>query len=404
MNEEIVIRAEGLGKQYRIGTAQAPYGTFRDAVTDLARRQVRRWRGDGSGSKVEFIWALRDVSFEVRRGEVLGIIGRNGAGKSTALKILSKITHPTEGRVELRGRVGSLLEVGTGFHPELTGRENIFLNGAILGMPRGEIKAKFDEIVAFAETEKFLDTPVKHYSSGMYVRLAFSVAIHVDPDILLIDEVLAVGDSAFRNRCYDRLAEMRNRDTAIILISHNLEQIARVCSSAILLDHGRIQYLGDTQTALNRYIDIFAGQQTHAANTGTGEIEIVELALCDEKGAPLAEPRTGAPLQLRARYRSRVDVENPNIIFALRRNSEVILHEVSGWAVVNWPIRKGEGVITITYDFFPINQGIVDVTVAIWNETISRAYCWHERALRFTCKGNPKNVAPAVSQVKWKKD
>jgi lipopolysaccharide transport system ATP-binding protein len=267
MSDDVIIRAEGLGKQYRIGSAQAPYGTFRDAVTGFARRQMRRWGGDGSRSKAEFIWALREVSFEVRRGEVLGIIGRNGAGKSTLLKILSKITHPTEGRVELRGRVGSLLEVGTGFHPELTGRENIFLNGAILGMTRAEIKAKFDEIVSFAETEKFLDTPVKHYSSGMYMRLAFAVAAHLEPEILLVDEVLAVGDAEFQKKCLGKMGDVAKSGRTVLFVSHNLAAVQSICDNAVVLTDGVVSFSGSSVDAVRQYLAVVHNERAGFSNT-----------------------------------------------------------------------------------------------------------------------------------------
>src|SRR5271166_2112108 len=209
-----IIRVENLGKQYRIGQRAAPYATIRESLVQAAVSPINRLRraldrnGNGSADCERHIWALKDVSFEVKPGEVVGIIGRNGAGKSTLLKILSRVTEPTEGKVDLYGRVGSLLEVGTGFHPELTGRENIYLNGAILGMKRAEIARKFDEIVAFAEVERFLDTPVKHYSSGMHMRLAFAVAAHLEPQILIVDEVLAVGDAAFRRKCLGKMESM----------------------------------------------------------------------------------------------------------------------------------------------------------------------------------------------------
>src|SRR5215813_3289549 len=216
-----IITIENLAKQYRIGASGAAYSTVREAVVNSLRAPLRMFRGNSSA--YETIWALRDVNLEIQAGEVVGIIGRNGAGKSTLLKILSRITEPTEGRIVLRGRVGSLLEVGTGFHPELTGRENVFLNGAILGMTRHEISKKFDEIVAFAEVENFLDTPVKWYSSGMYVRLAFAVAAHLEPKILIVDEVLAVGDTEFQKKCLGKIDEVSRREgRTILFVSHNL--------------------------------------------------------------------------------------------------------------------------------------------------------------------------------------
>lgn len=258
---DVAIRVEGLGKQYRIGRRQEEYRTLRDALADAAMVPVRalqaivRRKGNRRNT-FEVFWALRDVSFEVQRGEVLGIIGRNGAGKSTLLKILSRITEPAEGYAEVHGRVGSLLEVGTGFHQELSGRENIFLNGAILGMKRAEIKRKFDEIVAFSEVEKFIDTPVKHYSTGMYLRLAFSVAAHLDPEILLVDEVLAVGDATFQKKCMGKMGDVARLGRTVLFVSHNLGAIANLCQSAILLSEGRKIGEGSSRAVISQYVQI----------------------------------------------------------------------------------------------------------------------------------------------------
>lgn len=238
-----IIRVENLSKQYRIGAKQEPYRTLRDSLVNAVSSPFRHLRNSTipTDNQSNTIWALKDVSFDIQPGEVVGIIGRNGAGKSTLLKILSRITDPTEGKVSLYGRVGSLLEVGTGFHAELSGRENIYLNGAILGMKRHEIDRKFDEIVAFAEVEKFIGTPVKHYSSGMYMRLAFSVAAHLEPEILVIDEVLAVGDSEFQKKCLGKMGEMASQGRTVLFVSHNMNAIEQLCSSVILLESGRIK-------------------------------------------------------------------------------------------------------------------------------------------------------------------
>jgi lipopolysaccharide transport system ATP-binding protein len=252
-----IIRVKDLGKRYRIDRA-APrggkfaYRTLRDDLVRLAGAPLRRLRGSRSGRAEDF-WALKDVAFEVDAGEVVGVIGKNGAGKSTLLKVLSRITKPTTGRAELRGRLGSLLEVGTGFHPELTGRENVFLNGAILGMRRREIARKFDEIVAFAEVEKFLDTPVKRYSSGMYVRLAFAVAAHLEPEILIVDEVLAVGDLAFQRKCLGRMREVGRAGTTVLFVSHNMPAVESLCTRAILLDGGRAVRDGEVPDLIAEY-------------------------------------------------------------------------------------------------------------------------------------------------------
>src|SRR3989454_170633 len=260
---EVVIRAENLGRKYVIGH-QAEDGRY-VALRNVLMHNVRgMWqktkdlvRGEAivQGDSVEKIWALRDINFEIRQGEVVGIIGHNGSGKSTLLKILSRITEPTEGRVSIRGRVSSLLEVGTGFHPELTGRENIFLNGAILGMTRAEIKKKFDEIVAFAEIEKFLDTPVKRYSSGMYVRLAFAVAAHLEPEILVVDEVLAVGDAEFQKKCLGKMQDVSAKEgRTVLFVSHNLAAITELCERAIWLDKGAINFEGLSRAVVARYL------------------------------------------------------------------------------------------------------------------------------------------------------
>ena len=249
-----IVRVENLSKQYRLGTREAMYETLRETIVDAVRAPLKRLRGQGEKASSQTIWALKGVGFTIEQGEVVGIIGRNGAGKSTLLKILSRITEPTTGRVELYGRIASLLEVGTGFHPELTGRENVYLNGAILGMTRAEIERKFDEIVAFAEVEKFLDTPVKRYSSGMYVRLAFAVAAHLEPEILIIDEVLAVGDVRFQQKCLDKMQDVGRQGRAVLFVSHNMSTITRLCERAILLDDGRVIADGGAQQVVSAYL------------------------------------------------------------------------------------------------------------------------------------------------------
>lgn len=256
---EVIIRAENLSKVYRLGVRER-YQTIRESLTNAVLGPVRRLRSreDGSATRESVdagkLWALKDVSFEVRRGEVAGVIGRNGAGKSTLLKILSRITAPTGGSVDITGRVGSLLEVGTGFHPELSGRENIFLNGAILGMSRREVARKFDEIVAFSEVEKFIDTPVKRYSSGMYMRLAFAVAAHLEPDVLVIDEVLAVGDAAFQRKCLGKMGTVAAEGRTVLFVSHDMRAIRQLCTRAIYLRGGSVAAIGPVGETIERYV------------------------------------------------------------------------------------------------------------------------------------------------------
>jgi lipopolysaccharide transport system ATP-binding protein len=246
------IETHDLGKRYTLGLSRRGYGTLREAIVEAARRSLRRQPGERSGADV--LWALKELSLSVERGEVVGLIGHNGAGKSTLLKILSRITEPSAGYADVTGRIGSLLEVGTGFHPELTGRENIFLNGAILGMRKAEIRARFDEIVEFAEIERFLDTPVKRYSSGMSVRLAFAVAAHLEPEILLVDEVLAVGDAAFQRKSLGKMSQVAGEGRTIVFVSHNLAIIQALCQRGILLERGQLVTDGPIQETINRYL------------------------------------------------------------------------------------------------------------------------------------------------------
>jgi lipopolysaccharide transport system ATP-binding protein len=289
--DDIAVHVEGLGKKYRLGAVPAS-GTAYDAIATALRAPFRRRIWDQSPRQSNTIWALKDITFDLRRGEVLGIIGRNGAGKSTLLKILSRITEPTEGTVDLYGRVSSLLEVGTGFHPELTGRENIFLNGAILGMRRAEITRKFDEIVAFAEVERFLDTPVKHYSSGMYLRLAFAVAAHLEPEILLVDEVLAVGDAAFQEKCLGRMGEIQQGGRAVLFVSHNMSAVTALCTRAILLEEGCIQVMGMPQEVVSGYLSRLHRLSSiplgdRGDRQGDGRLRFAALAIgAGSKGTP----------------------------------------------------------------------------------------------------------------------
>jgi lipopolysaccharide transport system ATP-binding protein len=309
---DIVITAEGLDKKYLIDhqAEGERYTALRDVVARGAHGLVRsaadmlRGRPLIAGDEVEEFWALKDVSFEVKRGEVVGIIGRNGAGKSTLLKILSRITEPSAGRVTIRGRVASLLEVGTGFHPELTGRENIYLNGAILGMTRVEIRKRFDEIVAFAEVEKFLDTPVKRYSSGMYVRLAFAVAAHLEPEILLVDEVLAVGDAEFQRKCLGKMGEVASGGRTVLFVSHNLPAVSGLCNNLIVLANGRTSFHGDPAQGISRYLSHFrspllAGSSEYRPPAISGAVaRLTSARLMDEQGIPTAVFRQDQEIRL----------------------------------------------------------------------------------------------------------
>jgi len=280
------IAVEGLSKRYRIGELHSAYGTLRDSLSTAARRAIHREQR----SHYEEIWAVRNVTFDVVDGEVLGVIGRNGAGKSTLLKMLTRITTPTEGRATIRGRVGSLLEVGTGFHPELTGRQNVFLNGAVLGMKRREIVGKFDEIVEFAGVEQFIDTPVKRYSSGMSVRLAFAVAAHLEPDVLLVDEVLAVGDAEFQRRCLGRMEDLSESGRTLIFVSHQMQAVSQLCDRALWLDHGQVVGEGESAEVVARYLQAGFGSGSHrewpdlASAPGDDLVRLQSVRVVDERG------------------------------------------------------------------------------------------------------------------------
>lgn len=294
------IAVENLGKRYKIGRPVPPANSWRGALTNALRGHLQRLRMlSDHGRHDDFVWALRDASFEIAPGEVVGVIGRNGSGKSTLLKILSRVVTPTTGRAVIAGRVGSLLEVGTGFHPELSGRENIYLNGAILGLRRAEIRRVFDEIVAFSEIGKFLDTPVKRYSSGMYVRLAFAVAAHLDPEIMLVDEVLAVGDVQFQKKCLGKMSDVAGSGRTILFVSHNMSAVQALCHSCLLLDQGCIVARGPVRDVVQRYLaESFATADgsdldRRTDRTGTGRIRIRGFRLEDAAGEPVAVVQSG---------------------------------------------------------------------------------------------------------------
>jgi len=289
-----VISVQNLGKKYILShQSQERYTALRDILANTAKQTAKKLRHPFVKPEIdqthEEFWALKDVSFDIQQGDRVGIIGRNGAGKSTLLKILSRITEPTTGKIKIKGRVASLLEVGTGFHPELSGRENIFLNGAILGMSKVEIKRKFDEIVAFAEIEKFLDTPVKRYSSGMYVRLAFAVAAHLEPEILIVDEVLAVGDAQFQKKCMGKMEDVGKKGRTVLFVSHNMGAIHALCNRCVLLENGRLIANSDTQSIISKYNAIDNKQEivkitSSMRNRGSGEIQFLSCFLTDSKG------------------------------------------------------------------------------------------------------------------------
>lgn len=366
------VRINGLGKQYRrtLGGRRVPYRTLRETIMDVVTAPVRRLRavrsrpGEGS-DKPEYFWALRDISFDVTQGEAIGIIGRNGAGKTTLLKLLSRITEPTEGSAEMYGRVGSLLEVGTGFHHELSGRDNVFLNGAILGMSKREIEAKFDEIVAFAEVGDFIDTQVKHYSSGMHMRLAFSVAAHLEPEILLVDEVLAVGDVAFQAKSLGKMSEVARGGRTVLFVSHNMGAINALCDKAVWIEKGRIMQIGpanEVTEACTRFLKAGRGEQRIGYKIRLDQLgnKDAGFAVTDCRLRNPASPgigsRTGEPLLISIDYRARDRFVSPAFIVRIKDMYGQELVQLSTMPISGYNIDSlhPEGRVELLIDSLPL--------------------------------------------------
>lgn len=362
---EPIISVDGLSKRYLVGHEgpQEAYQSLRETIVRQSRNFARnaidmaRGRQIIQGDSVEEFWALKNVSFEVLQGQVLGIIGRNGAGKSTLLKTLSRITEPTEGRIQIEGRVASLLEVGTGFHPELTGRENIFLNGAILGMTRVEIKTKFDEIVSFAEVERFLDTPVKRYSSGMYVRLAFAVAAHLDPEVLIIDEVLAVGDTAFQKKCLGKIKSMTSiGKRTVLFVSHSMPAVLGLCDQVLWLDSGKVVKYGNPQETIDAYLNPASDDSGGELNLRSekGDFEVLSVQTTDSSGKACAVIEPGGALGIEVRYKALSPVHHPQFWFRIF-SKEGPLSEASSLIDGSAPeVMEGEGVFRLEFPYLPL--------------------------------------------------
>ena len=385
------LQVEGLGKQYRLGTSggtASSYKSLRDELT----RPFRRGRKRAAASR-RTIWALRNVSFEIQPGERVGVIGRNGAGKSTLLKLLSRITAPTEGRARIRGRVGSLLEVGTGFHPELSGRDNIFLSGAILGMRRNEIRAKIDEIVEFAGVQAFLETPVKRYSSGMYLRLAFAVAAHLEPDVLLVDEVLAVGDADFQKKCLGRMEEIGRTGRTVLFVSHSMPSILRLCDRVILLDRGGVVADGNAQTVLRRYLDSALGSPAHrawetpATAPGDDVVRLKSIRVQNDLGVVTEEIDIRRPAVVEVEYwHMGDDTSRPTVTLHFVNEDGVVLFVSSDFNDRRWPeTARRPGVVRAQCEI-PGNflaEGRVLVTAALTTVSPPRLHAVERDAVSF---------------------
>jgi lipopolysaccharide transport system ATP-binding protein len=395
---DIVIRVENLGKRYRIGASPERYKTLRDTLISGINAPFQKLRSGSStrhsSAGPNLIWALRDISFDVPRGKVLGIVGRNGAGKSTLLKILSRVTEPTVGSAEIHGRVGSLLEVGTGFHPELTGRENIFLNGAILGMKRLEIGRKFDEIVAFSEVEQFIDTPVKRYSSGMYLRLAFAVAAHLEPEILVVDEVLAVGDAEFQRKCMGKMSDVAQAGRTVLFVSHNMSAVLRLTEETIVLDKGKLAYRAPTPQAVDYYMAAGltgAGERLWAVDEIPAESAPflpIALRLRDTKGQVVDTLRSTEPISLEIEYRLDLPITGLRVgIYLLTMRGEYVFTSFD----LDNPTQfeqmgarqQGHYISRCTIPANTLNEGRYILSVNASTYRVKR-YFWDDHALAFT--------------------
>jgi ABC-type polysaccharide/polyol phosphate transport system ATPase subunit len=349
----------------------------------------------GQNNSREELWALKDVSFTVERGKTVGVIGPNGSGKSTVLKLISRILEPTSGRIDVGGRVSALIELGAGFHPDLTGRENVYLNGSLLGFSRREMEAKFEKIVEFSELEKFIDVPIKHYSSGMHMRLGFAVAIHVDPDILLIDEILAVGDQAFQNKCLAKIAELKSQGVTILFVSHDLEAVRNLCTSAIWLENGMIQERGTTDRVIDSYLNNITtvtearlSQEQRIGNNenrwGSGEVEITDVKFLDAQGRERRAFKTGERMVVRLRYHAHIEVKRPVFGIAIYSSDGVHINgpntKFSDYAVGS---VAGSGEIDYIVEKLPLLEGSYELSAAVYDQDGLHAYDHQHRMHTF---------------------
>lgn len=393
---EPVVRVSHLSKRFRL---------FHERHQSLKQSLLNRRR-----SNYEDFWALRDISFDVPTGETFGIIGHNGSGKSTLLKCLTKILQPDEGSVAVNGSISALLELGAGFHPELSGRENVFLNAAILGVPRRQIEQRFDEIVDFSGLEKFIDTPVKNYSSGMFVRLGFAVAINVDPDVLIIDEVLAVGDADFQAKCGDKIADFRERDKTIVLVTHAMEDVVRLCKRAAWIDHGELRMLGSPHDLTDAYL-----QTTHQGRTvqyqdglrwGSGEVQIEAIEILDGALEPVTFAKSGKPHSIRVHLSAKQQVIAPEVTLSIYDQNATLITEVSTRSRDAFIDQiHGTRVISLEIDSLPLVEGTYELTCAVVDESGQREYDVRSRFVRFdVLKGDSDDVGLVTLGGAWNLD
>jgi len=401
---EYAIQVESVWKKFH-------RGEFHDSLRDFVPALTKRFLGRGPKrdelSEGDF-WALKDVNFQVRRGEVLGIIGSNGAGKSTLLKILARIIKPNHGRVRVNGRLRALIEIAAGFHQDLTGRENIYLNGTIMGMKRREINAKFDQIVEFSGVGPFLDTPVKRYSSGMQARLGFAVAAHLDPEILLVDEVLAVGDAEFQAKCFNFIGDLRRAGAGLILISHNMHHISTYCDRCVVLDHGAMDLMGSTSECIERYRELLQGAHKESAanhyaqSKGSNRIRFLDVRLYNELGEPVDTIDPAEAVVLKIEYEAHCDCEDVELDLAIYAGpSRVFLQTSNRHLAQTLDISRGRGQLQIRFDALPANMQGLRFTVALWSPQRLELFDWH-RELFVHTQGNAMSTGLAWTPVMFK--
>jgi ABC-type polysaccharide/polyol phosphate transport system ATPase subunit len=399
VSEDAPVAFEGVWKKFRRGER---HDSLRDLLPSLARRFFTR---PGTDLRADEFWALQDVSFHVKRGEALAIIGPNGAGKSTILKTLTKIVKPTRGRCALRGRVGALIEVAAGFHQDLTGRENTFLQGAIMGMPQAEIARKFDDIVEFAGVRDFVDTPVKRYSSGMQARLGFAVAAHLDPDVLIVDEVLAVGDTGFQDRCIERMRQMLARGMPLVFVSHNLEAVLALCTRAVVIDRGRVQFDGDPKSAVQEYRRVlFArGKSEDAGRPRGGDVRIAGVEILDSSGAPASWFRTGDPMTVRIHYEASRPIERPHFAVEIWRADGVECYGVNtSMDRRDQGTLEGRGAIDFEIPRLWLLPAYYAVSVGILHSDCLGAHDVHHRAYPFSVASDRTDHGLVFLEHEWR--
>ena len=403
MSDEVLVRAEGISKKFCHDLKRSLWYGVKDTLSDLVGRQA--W---ASNLRLDEFWALDNVSFELRRGECLGLIGRNGAGKTTLLKMLIGLVKPDKGRIEMRGRVGGLIALGAGFNPILTGRENIYVNASILGLTKQEINAKIDGIIDFAEIGEFIDAPVQNYSSGMVVRLGFAVAAATEPNVLLLDEVLAVGDLGFQAKCFNVLAEFRKRGTCFILVSHNMHTISRYCQKVMYVRHGQVQHLGDVATGITRFSrdmsdssdDMTAGPDW-STTLGSGKIRFVGSRFLNAKNEAVSEIDVGEPITLALQYQSRSVAVKGAVLDVVVRDLEGILYQgTSALAGKTFADFRDEGELRIQFAYLPVNTDYLNFSVALLDESTHEVYDW-KRNMRLSVRRSGSHSGRLVLPTKW---